>query len=143
MRNEPFQPFGMATSPALAAEDQSEATISSGDAILKLSEPPELASMDQSLALSRARLAALNLMEGAISARARAEDISHELQQEIDNRRQTEATLVDTERRYRRVVEAIGDVYWLSTADWQTILYFDPSESPIKTGQRPSRSSHG
>jgi PAS domain-containing protein len=109
---------------------------------LRLSETPELSTMDQALSLSRARLAALNLMEGAIAARTRSEDIARELQREIDSRLQAEAALVDSERRYRRIVEAIGDVYWLSTADWQTILYFDPSERPVKTGQRSARSSH-
>lgn len=97
-------------------------------------EGPELVAVDQ--ALNKARLAALNLMESAVAAHARAEAIANRLQREIDYRIQAETALRDSEQRYHRIVEAIGSVYWLSTADWHTILYFDPYEKPLVGGER-------
>lgn len=97
-------------------------------------EGPELVAVDQ--ALNKARLAALGLMESAVAAHARAEAIAERLQHEIDYRIQAEAALRDSEQRYHRIVDAIGSVYWLSTADWHTILYFDPYEKPLVSGNR-------
>lgn len=97
-------------------------------------EAPELVAVDQ--ALNKARLAALGLMESAVAAHARAEAIAERLQREIDYRIQAESALRDSEQRYHRIVEAIGSVYWLSTADWHTILYFDPYEKPLVGGER-------
>jgi PAS domain S-box-containing protein len=42
-------------------------------------------------------------------------------------RLQAEAALQESELRFRQMAEAVGEVFWLSTADAQTILYVSPA----------------
>jgi PAS domain S-box-containing protein len=64
-------------------------------------------------ALSKARLAALNLMEDAIRSR-----------EESARANAQERTISE---RFHRMAEAVGDVFWLMTPDFSTLLYVSPA----------------
>ncbi|MFD2113100.1 hypothetical protein [Thiorhodococcus fuscus] len=87
--------------------------------------PPPL---DQ--AIGDATSAAMSLMEAALAERVRAISMEKKLQREIDHRLRVEKALIESEQRCRRILDSIGEVRWISTADWKTILDIDPKDQP-------------
>ncbi|EGV32881.1 hypothetical protein ThidrDRAFT_1001 [Thiorhodococcus drewsii AZ1] len=89
------------------------------------SAPPPL---DQ--AIGAAASAAMRLMETALAEHIRAVSMEKELQREIDHRLRVEKALMESEQRCRRILDTIGEVRWISTTDWETILDIDPKDRP-------------
>jgi len=81
-------------------------------------------------AIGAAASAAMRLMETALAERIRAVSMAKELQREIDHRLRVEKALRESEQRCRRILDSIGEVRWISTADWETILDIDPKDRP-------------
>jgi PAS domain S-box-containing protein len=64
-------------------------------------------------ALRASRAAALNMMEDAVEARKRAEQINTVLQEEMAERTQVERALQESERRYRQLFDSIQDAIFV------------------------------
>ncbi|EXJ15241.1 hypothetical protein [Imhoffiella purpurea] len=94
------------------------------------------AAFDQ--AIGDATQAALRLMESAIAERIRAVSMEKDLQREIRHRRCAEEALREAEHRCNRILDTIGDVRWISTEDWETILDIDPKD---RSPRRPTEMS--
>lgn len=89
-------------------------------------EPPQAGALNEGL--MQAGLAAACLMETAITDRQRAAAADRALQTEIHNRLKAEAALRESEQRYRKILDAIGDVRWVSADDWETTLCIESAE---------------
>ncbi|NEV63405.1 PAS domain-containing protein [Thiorhodococcus minor] len=94
------------------------------------------ATADQSI--EHARSHALTLLRSALDAHARADAIQDELQREIRERERAQAALEEAERRHERIMETIGSTRWLSTADWETLLFLDGTQPTSRRVERQS-----
>ncbi|MFB2921506.1 PAS domain S-box protein [Aerosakkonema funiforme] len=65
-------------------------------------------------------------------------ELVEKLQIELQQRRQTEVALRDSEQKFRQLAENIEDVFFLYTADYSQILYINPAYETI--WQQPRKS---
>lgn len=59
------------------------------------------------------------------------ESSNEALRREIEERKQTEATLRESETRFRQLAESIDEVFWITNADKSTMLYVSPAYERI------------
>ena len=79
--------------------------------------------MTANKALAASRLAALNLMEDAVAAQRRAEQIAVELQREITERSRMESALRTSEEEFRSLAGAVPQIVWICLPDGWTIYF--------------------
>ncbi|NEX21896.1 PAS domain S-box protein [Thiorhodococcus mannitoliphagus] len=90
--------------------------------------------------IEHVRAHALTLLRSALDAHARAEAIHDELQREISERKRAQVALAEAQRRHELLMETIGSTHWLSTADWQTLLFLEKNQPTSRRIERPAAS---
>jgi diguanylate cyclase (GGDEF)-like protein/PAS domain S-box-containing protein len=82
---------------------------------------------------NEARLHDLSVhLEERVEERTRELNVSNEqLQEEINERKQAERALRESDAIFRQLTENIREVFWIGTPDWNDVLYISPAYEDI------------
>jgi PAS domain S-box-containing protein len=81
--------------------------------------------------LENARQVSLQMMEDAENAARDTERANESLQKEITERRAMEATIRESEVRFRQLAENVQEVFWISSPDGHEMIYISPAYEEI------------